>query len=151
MLELGAGFDPQYTGRENIYLYGAMLGYSKKFIDEKFDEIVEFSELGNFIESPVKNYSSGMKARLGFAIATVVQPDILILDEVLSVGDAKFKKKSEDKILSMFDKGVTVLFVSQNEAQVKKLCTKGILLEHGKMTADGTVDEVLEKYKKITE
>jgi len=151
LLELGAGFDMQYTGSENIYLYGAMLGYSKAFLDEKYNEIVEFAELGEFINVPVKNYSSGMKARLGFSIATIVEPDILILDEVLSVGDAKFKKKSEKKIMDMFDKGVTVLFVSHNEQQVKTICTKGILLEHGKLTASGTVDEVLEKYKKLTE
>ena len=93
ILELGAGFDPQYTGKENIYLYGAMLGYTKKFIDSKYDEIVEFSELQKFMDVPVKNYSSGMKSRLGFSIATVVEPKILILDEVLSVGDAKFRKK----------------------------------------------------------
>ena len=95
LLELGAGFDRQYTGAENIYLYGAMLGYSKEFLEARYDEIVEFSELGSFIDVPVKNYSSGMKARLGFSIATLVSPDILILDEVLSVGDAKFRKKSE--------------------------------------------------------
>ena len=95
LLELGAGFDPQYTGAENIYLYGAMLGYSKAFLKEKYDEIVAFSELGEFIHVPVKNYSSGMRARLGFSIATMVEPDILILDEVLSVGDVKFRKKSE--------------------------------------------------------
>ena len=151
LLELGAGFDMQYTGSENIYLYGAMLGYSKKFLDEKYEEIVEFAELGEFINVPVKNYSSGMKARLGFSIATIVEPDILILDEVLSVGDAKFRKKSEKKIMDMFDKGITVLFVSHNEQQVKNICTKGILLEQGKVTATGTVDEVLEKYKKLTE
>ena len=151
LLELGAGFDMQYTGSENIYLYGAMLGYSKAFLDEKYEEIVEFAELGEFIHVPVKNYSSGMKARLGFSIATIVEPDILILDEVLSVGDAKFRKKSEKKIMDMFDKGTTVLFVSHNENQVKKLCTRAILLEHGKLTASGTVDEVLEKYRKITE
>lgn len=106
LLELGAGFDPQYTGKENIYLYGAMLGYSKEFIDEKYDEIVKFSELKDFIDVPIKNYSSGMKSRLGFSIATVVSPKILILDEVLSVGDAKFRKKSEKKVLSMFDSDV---------------------------------------------
>ncbi len=150
LLELGAGFDMQYTGSENIYLYGAMLGYSKAFLDEKYAEIVEFAELGDFINVPLKNYSSGMKARLGFSIATIVEPDILILDEVLSVGDAKFRKKSEKKIMDMFDKGITVLFVSHNESQVRNLCTKGILLEHGKMTVSGTVDEVLEKYKTIT-
>lgn len=150
LLELSAGFDMQYTGSENIYLYGAMLGYSKSFLDEKYDEIVEFAELGEFINVPVKNYSSGMKARLGFSIATIVEPDILILDEILSVGDAKFRKKSEKKIMDMFDKGITVLFVSHNESQVRNLCTKAILLEHGQMTAQGTVDEVLEKYKKLT-
>lgn len=151
LLELGAGFDMQYTGSENIYLYGAMLGYSKAFLDEKYEEIVEFAELGEFIDVPVKNYSSGMKARLGFSIATIVEPDILILDEVLSVGDAKFRKKSEKKIMDMFDKGITVLFVSHNEIQVKNLCTKAILLEHGKMTVSGTVEEVLPIYKKLTE
>ncbi|KSV57391.1 teichoic acid ABC transporter ATP-binding protein [Acetivibrio ethanolgignens] len=142
LLELGAGFDSQYTGAENIYLYGAVLGYSKEFIDEKYDEIVKFSELGDFINVPIKNYSSGMKARLGFSIATVVEPDILIVDEVLSVGDAKFRKKSEKKIMSMFDKGVTVLFVSHSLEQVKRLCDKAILLEKGQIIAAGTVEEV---------
>lgn len=147
LLELGAGFDKQYTGAENIFLYGAVLGYSKEFIQEKYDEIVEFSELGDFINVPLKNYSSGMKARLGFAIATVVEPDILILDEVLSVGDAKFRKKSEKKIRDMFDKGVTVLFVSHSLEQVKRLCDKAILLEHGKVIAKGTVTEVSKLYE----
>lgn len=147
LLELGAGFDPQYTGAENIYLYGAVLGYSKEFIKERYDEIVEFSELGDFINVPIKNYSSGMKARLGFAIATVVEPEILILDEVLSVGDAKFRKKSEKKIMSMFDKGVTVLFVSHSLEQVKRLCDKAILLEKGKVIASGTVEEVAAIYE----
>ena len=151
LLELGAGFEQQYTGAENIYLYGAMLGYSKDFLDEKYDEIVEFAELGEFINVPIKNYSSGMKARLGFSIATIMEPDILILDEVLSVGDAKFRKKSEKKIMDMFDKGITVLFVSHNETQIKNICTKAILLDHGQMTASGTVEEVLPLYKKITE
>lgn len=151
LLELGAGFDMQYTGAENIYLYGAMLGYSKAFLDEKYEEIIEFSELGEFIHVPVKNYSSGMKARLGFAIATVVEPDILILDEVLSVGDVKFRKKSEKKIMDMFDKGVTVLFVSHNEQQVKQICNKAILLEHGKLTASGTVDQVFDRYKEVAQ
>lgn len=151
LLELGAGFDMQYTGAENIFLYGAMLGYSKAFLEERYQEIVDFSELGEFIDVPVKNYSSGMKARLGFAIATIVEPDILILDEVLSVGDAKFRKKSEQKIKDMFSKGVTVLFVSHNEAQVTEICTKAILLEHGRMTASGTVEEVLPFYRKLME
>ncbi len=151
LLELGAGFDSQYTGAENIYLYGAMLGYSKAFLDEKYNDIVEFADIGEFINVPVKNYSSGMRARLGFSIATIVEPDILILDEVLSVGDAKFRKKSEQKIMDMFEKGITVLFVSHNETQVRNLCTKAILLDHGELISTGTVDEVLPKYKKMTE
>ena len=150
LLELGAGFDPQYTGRENIYLYGAMLGYTKAFIDEKYDEIVKFSELKEFIDVPIKNYSSGMKSRLGFSIATVVSPKILILDEVLSVGDAKFRKKSEAKIMSMFDKGVTVLFVSHSLDQVKRLCNKAILLEKGKIISHGSIEEVSKVYEEKT-
>ena len=146
MLELGAGFDMNYTGAENIYLYGATMGYSRKYIEERYNEIVEFSELGEFIDVPVKNYSSGMRARLGFAIATAVDPEVLILDEVLSVGDAKFRIKSENKIKSMFDKGVTVLFVSHNTAQVRRLCTKAILLDHGKIIANGDVNEVCDIY-----
>lgn len=147
LLELGAGFDLQYTGAENIYLYGAVLGYSKEFIKEKYDEIVEFSELGDFINVPVKNYSSGMKSRLGFSIATIVEPDILILDEVFAVGDAKFRKKSEKKIKSMFKTGVTVLFVSHNIEQVKTICNKAILLEKGTLIAQGDVGEICEIYE----
>ena len=149
LLELGAGFDPQYTGKENIYLYGAMLGHTKKFIDSKYDEIVEFSELQKFMDVPVKNYSSGMKSRLGFSIATVVEPKILILDEVLSVGDAKFRKKSEKKIMSMFDSGVTVLFVSHSLEQVQRLCNKAMILEKGKLIAYGDIDPISEQYSKM--
>ena len=149
LLELGAGFDPQYTGKENIYLYGAMLGYTKKFIDSKYEEIVEFSELQKFMDVPVKNYSSGMKSRLGFSIATVVEPKILILDEVLSVGDAKFRKKSEKKIMSMFDSGVTVLFVSHSLEQVQRLCNKAMILEKGKLIAYGDIDPISEQYSKM--
>ncbi len=149
LLELGAGFDPQYTGKENIYLYGAMLGYTKKFIDSKYDEIVEFSELQKFMDVPVKNYSSGMKSRLGFAIATVVEPKILILDEVLSVGDAKFRKKSENKIMSMFDSGVTVLFVSHSLEQVKRLCNKAMILEKGQLIAYGDIEPISEQYNEM--
>ena len=149
LLELGAGFDPQYTGKENIYLYGAMLGYTKKFIDSKYDEIVEFSELQKFMDVPVKNYSSGMKSRLGFAIATVVEPKILILDEVLSVGDAKFRKKSEKKIMSMFDSGVTVLFVSHSLEQVQRLCNKAMILEKGQLIAYGDIDPISEQYSEM--
>ena len=150
LLELGAGFDPQYTGRENIYLYGAMLGYSKEFIDEKYDEIVKFSELKDFIDVPIKNYSSGMKSKLGFAIATIAEPEILILDEVLSVGDGKFRKKSEKKIIDMMQDGTAVLFVSHSLAQVKRICNKAMILEGGKMIAFGDVDEVAQVYAEMT-
>ncbi len=146
LIELGAGFDMDLTARENIFLNGAILGYDRAFMRSHFDEIVDFAELHDFVDVPVKNYSSGMRARLGFAIATAVDPQVLILDEVLSVGDAKFKKKSEAKIMSMFDKGVTVLFVSHNTAQVRRLCTKAILLEKGRVIASGTADEVCDIY-----
>lgn len=151
LIELGAGFNMQYTGRENIFLYGSVLGYSKAFLKEKYDEIVEFSELGEFIDVPMKNYSSGMRSRLGFAIATIVCPDILILDEVLSVGDAKFRKKSEAKIMRMMDEGVTVLFVSHSVAQVERLCNKAILLEKGKIIASGDVMDVTKIYREMTD
>lgn len=151
LIELGAGFNMEYTGRENIFLYGSVLGYSKAFLKEKYDEIVEFSELGEFIDVPMKNYSSGMRSRLGFAIATIVCPDILILDEVLSVGDAKFRKKSEAKIMKMFDEGVTVLFVSHSVAQVERLCNKAILLEKGRIIAQGDVLDVTKIYREMTD
>ena len=125
------------------------MGYSRKYIDEKYDEIVAFSELKEFIDVPIKNYSSGMRARLGFAIATAVEPEVLILDEVLSVGDAKFKEKSEKKVMSMFEKGVTVLFVSHNTAQVRRLCNKAIIIDHGKVIASGDADEVCNKYDEL--
>lgn len=149
LLELGAGFDKEYTGKENIYLYGAVLGYSKKFIEEKYEEIVAFSELGEFIDVPVKNYSSGMRSRLGFSIATVVNPKILILDEVLSVGDARFRKKSERKIKNMFDRGVTVLFVSHSLAQVERLCNKAMILDQGRLVAYGDIEEVAPIYREM--
>lgn len=151
LLELGAGFDSNYSGKENIFLYGATMGYSRKYIQEKYDEIVEFSELKDFIDVPIKNYSSGMKARLGFAIATAVEPEVLILDEVLSVGDAKFRRKSEAKVTSMFDKGVTVLFVSHSTEQVRRLCDKAIILEKGKIIAQGEVNEICDIYDEIVE
>lgn len=149
MLELGAGFDLNYSGKENIFLYGATMGYSRKFIEEKYDEIVEFSELGDFIDVPVKNYSSGMRARLGFAIATAVEPEVLILDEVLSVGDAKFRQKSEAKVRSMFDKGTTVLFVSHSTQQVLNICNKAIILEKGKLIAQGDAKEICDLYNQM--
>jgi len=154
LLELGAGFDMNYSGRENIFLYGATMGYSRGYIKERYEEILAFSELKDFIDTPVKNYSSGMRARLGFSIATAVEPDVLIVDEVLSVGDAKFRLKSERKIQSMFDKGVTVLFVSHNTAQVRKLCDTAILLEKvspgkGSIVAQGTAEEVCDIYDEM--
>lgn len=151
MIELGAGFDNNYTGAENIFLYGSVLGFSREFLESKYDEILEFSELGEFIDVPLKNYSSGMKARLGFSIATIVEPEILILDEVLSVGDAKFRKKCEKKMKAMFDHGVTVLFVSHNINQVKRLCNKAILLEHGTLIASGDIEDVAKIYEEKTE
>ena len=149
LLELGAGFEPQYTGRENIFFYGSMLGYSKSFLKKRLDEIISFSELGEFIDVPIKNYSSGMKARLGFSIATLVSPKILILDEVLSVGDAKFKKKSEKKIMDMFDSGVTVLFVSHSLSQVRRICNKALILEKGRLVAYGDIKEVSAQYEEM--
>lgn len=131
MIELGAGFDMDLTARENIYLNGAVMGYSKEFIDTKFDEIVEFSELKDFLEVPVKNFSSGMTARLAFSVATIVDPEILIVDEILSVGDIAFQSKSMNKMLSMINGGTTVLFVSHSIEQIEKMCDKVVWIEHG--------------------
>lgn len=131
MIELGAGFDMELTARENIYLNGAVMGYTKAFIDSKFDEIVNFSELHNFLEVPVKNFSSGMVARLAFSVATVVEPEVLIVDEILSVGDIAFQTKSEQKMLSMINGGTTVLYVSHSLDSIRKLCDKVVWLEHG--------------------
>ena len=150
LLELGAGFDKNYTGRENIFLYGAVLGYGRQYVEEKYDQIVEFSGLEDFMDVPIKNYSSGMKSKLGFAIATIAEPEILILDEVLSVGDGKFRKKSEKKILDMMQDGTAVLFVSHSLAQVKRICNKAMILEGGKMIAFGDVDEVAQVYAEMT-
>lgn len=148
LIELGAGFDLDLTGRENIYLNGAVLGYSKKFMESIFDEIVEFSELGEFIDVPIKNYSSGMQARLGFSIATVVKPQILILDEVLGVGDYKFQKKCEDRINELMQGDTTVLFVSHSMEQVKRLCSRILWLDHGKVMMIGDTEEVYAVYDK---
>lgn len=146
LLELGAGFDYNYTGRENVFLNGAILGYPKKFLEEKYDKIVDFAEIEEFMDVPLKNYSSGMQARLGFSIATMVEPEILILDEVLSVGDAKFQEKSEERIMSLFDKGITVLFVSHAVEKVLKICNKAIWLEKGELIMQGDAKEVCTKY-----
>ena len=150
MIELGAGFDPQLTARENIYLNGAVMGYSKELIDSKFDEIVEFSELKDFLDVPVQNFSSGMTARLAFSIATIVDPEILIVDEILSVGDIAFQAKSEAKMLSMIGGGTTVLFVSHSLEQIKKMCDRVIWIEHGvvqKIGGKEVCDEYLEFMK----
>lgn len=149
LLALGAGFDPSYTGRENIFLYGSLMGHSKRFIESKFDEIVEFSEIGDFIDVPLKNYSSGMGARLAFSIATAVQPEILVLDEVLSVGDAKFQEKSRQKMNSLMEGEVTILFVSHSTDQVRKICDKALWLHKGKLIDQGPVDEVCDVYEKF--
>lgn len=151
LLELGAGFDQQYTGKENIFLYGTVLGYTKGYLEEKYDEIVEFSELGKFIDVPIKNYSSGMKSKLGFSIATISNPDILILDEVLSVGDAKFRKKSEAKIMQLMEGGTTVLFVSHSLAQVRRICDRAMILDHGTLKAIGEIDEISNQYEAMIE
>ncbi len=137
MIELGAGFDPQLTARENIYLNGAIMGYTEEFIDSKFDEIVEFSELRDFLEVPVQNFSSGMTARLAFSVATVVDPEILIVDEILSVGDIAFQSKSEKKMMEMINGGTTVLFVSHSLGQIKKLCDKIVWIERGEVRKSG--------------
>jgi ABC-2 type transport system ATP-binding protein len=147
LIELGSGFDMELTARENIFLNGYILGYSKKFIKEHFDKIVEFSELEEFLDVPVKNFSSGMIARLGFAIATIVQPEILIVDEILSVGDFKFQEKSENKIKEMLASGTTVILVSHAINQIEDICTKVLWLEHGRVRGYGNTKEICEEYK----
>lgn len=148
LIELGAGFDMELTARENIYLNGALLGYTKQFIDDHFDEIVEFAELRDFVDMPLKNYSSGMVARIAFAIATVTEPDILIVDETLSVGDVFFQQKCEDRILHFIKNGdVTVLFVSHSIEQVERICQRAIWIEKGDLRMDGPVAEVCEAYR----
>ena len=146
LLELGAGFDNNYSGKANIFLNGAFLGYSEKFIKEKYDEIVEFSELGESINYPVKNYSSGMRAKLGFSIASVVEPDILVIDEILSVGDIKFQRKSADKLRALIDSGITVLLVSHSIGQIRDICNKAIWIDNGEIQMMGDVDDVCDAY-----
>lgn len=146
MIELGAGFDMELTARENIYLNGAILGYSKKFIDAKFNDIVDFSELKDFLDVPIKNFSSGMTAKLAFSIATVVDPEILIVDEILSVGDIKFQEKSKKKMLEMIKGGTTVLYVSHSLESIKQLCDKVIWIEHGEMIKMGEAKKICEEY-----
>ena len=146
MLELGSGFDFDLTGRENIFLNGAILGYSEEFLCAKYDEIAEFSELGQFIETPIRNYSSGMLARLAFSIATVVRPEILIVDEILSVGDAQFQEKSKKRMIELMGGGTTVLFVSHSISQVREMCSRVVWLEQGAVKMIGESNEVCDGY-----
>ncbi len=146
MLELGSGFDFDLTGRENIFLNGAILGYSEEFLKAKYDEIVEFSELGRFIETPIRNYSSGMLARLAFSVATVVTPEVLIVDEILSVGDAQFQEKSKRRMLELMSGGATVLFVSHSLEQIREMCSKVLWLEQGKVKMCGDAEKVCDCY-----
>lgn len=148
MIELGAGFDAELTARENIYLNGAILGYSKEFLEEKFEEIVEFSELREFLDVPIKNFSSGMVAKLAFSISTIVDPEVLIVDEILSVGDIKFQEKSKNKMMSMIEGGTTVLYVSHSIDSIKELCSKVIWLDHGKIVKMGDTKEICDEYYK---
>ena len=148
MIELGAGFDGELTARENIYLNGAILGYSKEFLEQKFDDIVEFSELKDFLDVPIKNFSSGMVAKLAFSISTIVDPEVLIVDEILSVGDIKFQEKSKNKMMSMIEGGTTVLYVSHSIDSIKELCSKVIWLDHGKIVKMGDTKEICDEYYK---
>ena len=147
LIEVGAGFDPELTARENIYLNGAILGFPKSFLDKKFDSIIEFAELKDFVNVPVKNFSSGMYARLGFSIATAVQPDILIVDEVLSVGDYRFQEKCEKRIREMINDGITILLVSHEMEMIERLCNKVVWLDHGKMKDMGETKRICEEYR----
>lgn len=147
MLELGSGFDFELTGRENIYLNGAILGYSEEFLNSKFQEIVDFSELGGFIESPLRTYSSGMLARLAFSVACVVEPEILIVDEILSVGDADFQEKSRARMMELMTGGTTVFFVSHSLEQIRSMCNKVLWLEHGVVQAFGAAEDICRSYE----
>jgi len=147
LLELGSGFHPEFTGFENIYFYTAILGYPKEKIKRKLQEIIDFAAVGEFIDQPVKNYSSGMKSRLAFSVSINIDPDILILDEVLSVGDGEFKEKSYQKMREFFNRDKTILYVSHSMGSVRELCTRAILLEKGELILDGPPAEVIEYYE----
>ncbi|MEC0245084.1 ABC transporter ATP-binding protein [Paenibacillus chitinolyticus] len=146
LIELGAGFDMELTARENIYLNGAILGYSRRFLNEKFEEIIDFAEIEEFLDVPLKNYSSGMVARIGFSIATMVKPEILIIDEILSVGDYKFQEKCEKRIKMMLDDQTTVIIVSHSIQQIRDLCNKAIFINRGKILTQGDVESVCDQY-----
>lgn len=147
MLELGSGFDPELTGRENIFLNGAILGYTEQFLNNQYDQILEFSELEEFIDRPIKTYSSGMMMRLAFSVATIVKPEILIVDEILAVGDDAFQKKSHAKMMELMHGGATVLYVSHNLAQVRQLCNKVVWLDRGKVVMQGETEKVCDAYQ----
>ena len=146
MLELGSGFDFDLTGRENIFLNGAILGYSEEFLKAQYEKILEFSELGQFIDVPIRNYSSGMLARLAFSVASMVEPEILIVDEILSVGDAAFQEKSRARMMELMGGGTTVLFVSHSMDQIREMCDKVIWLEQGRIKMAGTAKMVCDAY-----
>ena len=148
MLELGAGFDLELTGKENIYLNGAILGYTKEYLESKYEEIVDFAEIREFIDMPIRNYSSGMMARLAFSIASVVQPEILIVDEILAVGDVKFQEKSYKRMQELMSGGATVLFVSHDLKKIEQLCDHVVWLEKGKVKQYGDTKEVCSAYRK---
>ena len=149
LIEVGAGFDPELTARENIFLNGAILGHSEAYMKEHFQEIIDFAELQQFVDVPVKNFSSGMYARLGFSIATMVQPDVLIVDEVLSVGDYRFQEKCEQRIRKMIEKGATIIMVSHDNDLIQKLCSKVVWLDHGKVKAIGDTQEICSEYEEM--
>lgn len=147
MIELGAGFDMDLTATENVFLNGAILGYPKEMLEENMQKIIDFSELKDFMDVPIKNFSSGMFARLGFAVATIYTPDILIVDEILSVGDWQFQAKCHKRIQEMLEQGTTLLFVSHSMDQVKEVCNRAILLEHGHMIMDDKVEKVCDRFE----
>ena len=148
LIELGAGFDPELTARENIYLNGCVLGHTERFMREHFDEIVDFAELWDFLDTPLKNYSSGMRARLGFAVATMVKPDILIVDEILAVGDYKFRQKCEKRMKELLSGGTTLLYVSHSIDEVKRICDHALWIHRGDCRMQGPADQVCDAYMK---
>lgn len=147
MLELGSGFDQELSGRENVFLNGAIMGFAEEKLREKYQEIVDFSELGEFINMPLKTYSSGMMMRLAFSVATLIEPEILIVDEILAVGDSNFQQKSFNRMMNIIQGGTTVLFVSHNMSQVRELCSRVIWLDHGRIVREGPTDEVCDAYE----
>lgn len=149
LIELGAGFDPELSAKDNIFLNGSVLGYSKKYLEERFDDIVDFSEMKEFINAPIKNFSTGMVARIAFSIATITKPDILILDEILAVGDFKFQEKCEKRIADLMSNGTTVLIVSHSIKQIESLCKHGLWLDHGVIKSIGEVHQVCEEYSSM--